>query len=297
VSRITGGSVLGDRVRDFRAAVVGSPVRHSLSPRIHEAAYAALGLDWHYGAFDVEPGQTAAAIGEAIEAGYAGLSVTTPLKFEAALSGRRSADVESIEAANTIVFDGGGSFAHNTDGEGLLDDLRIEIGFDVADRRCGVVGAGATARAVVRALDLHGADEIVIVNRSIERALAAAALAPATARVGGATELAGLELVVFALAAAAASEETGDLAAFAAALGSEIGGGQLVVDVNYHPKRTAILDKCRQRGAETRNGLGMLVHQAARQVELFTGRGAPLEAMWAALSTGRAGETGSGRAP
>jgi shikimate dehydrogenase len=268
--------VLGEDLARFSAAVIGHPVAHSLSPRIHDAAYAALGLDWRYGAFDVAPGETALAIREAGDSGLVGLSVTTPLKFEAAEQGARSEDVEAIGAANTVVYSEQGARVHNTDGEGLLDDLRLAFGFDAAHRRCGVIGSGATARAIVRALDVHGAAEVVIVaGGADERAVTAAALAPRVARLGLAGELRGLDLVIYAARPARGGEP--------ALLAAAIGSGQLAVDVNYHPRRSAFLEACAKKGAETRNGLGMLVQQAARQVELFTGSKAPLAAMRDAL--------------
>ncbi|MGB9113348.1 MAG: hypothetical protein WCF24_11565, partial [Acidimicrobiales bacterium] len=130
--------------------------------------------------------------------------------------------------------------------------------------------------------DLHGAREIVIVNRTPEHAFAAAALAPKSAHVGSGDELGGLDLVVYAARSADRGGD-GELVAFASALSSTIRSRQLVVDVNYHPARSVFLDACAARGAVIRDGLGMLVHQAARQVELFTGSPAPLAAMWSAL--------------
>ncbi len=264
--------------------MIGTPIRHSLSPRVHDAAYAALGLDWRYGAIEVQPGDGAAAIREARDANYVGLSVTTPLKVEAAQACPKSRDVDAIGAANTVVFGGAGVLAYNTDGEGLLDDLRQAHGFDAGNRNCGVIGAGATARAVVRALDAHGAHEIIVVNRSADRAHAAVALAPTTARVGDPEDLIGLDLVVYA-ARAATPDDHREIVGFASGLGASTCPGQLVVDVNYYPPRSAFLESARARGALVQHGLGMLVHQAARQVELFTGLPAPLEAMWGAVAS------------
>lgn len=277
--------VLGDEALGFRAAVIGHPVAHSLSPRIHDAAYAALGLDWRYGAFDVEPGRTVDAFREARDAGYVGLSVTTPLKFEAAGVFPGSEDVELVGAANTVVFGEQGPRVHNTDGEGLVAELQQSFAFDPGDRRCAVIGAGATARAIVRALDAHRASEIIVVDPSPARASAAAQLGGATARVGGERDLGGIDLVVYA------AKPARDTAA--AALASVIERGQLVVDVNYHPARSAFLDACAERGAVIANGLGMLVHQAALQVELFTGRPAPLELMWEAVGRDATAEPGA----
>lgn len=281
---MTPAGVLGQHARQFRAAVIGTPVGHSLSPRIHDAAYAALGLDWRYGAIEVQPGDAVEAIREARDAHYVGLSVTTPLKVEAAQGCPGSKDVDAIGAANTVVFGEAGPLAHNTDGEGLLDDLRQAHGFEAESRSCGVIGAGATARAVVRALDAHGVHEIVVVDRTADRANAVVALAPTTARVGDAEDLAGLDLVVYA-ALVATPDDPREIVGFASRLGASTSPGQLVVDVNYYPPRSAFLESALTKEAVIRHGLGMLVHQAARQVELFTGSPAPLEAMWAAVAS------------
>jgi shikimate dehydrogenase len=265
-----------------RVALIGSPVSHSLSPVLHEAAYAELGLDWRYSTFDVHAGDALAAIRAAHDAGYVGLSVTTPLKSEAARAGVASASVAAIGAANTVVFSANETTLHNTDGEGLLDDLRSAFDFEASGSRCGVVGAGATGRAIVHALVAHGAKEILVVNRNAQRAIDAARLAPSIARYAHAGALTGLDLVVFAVPSALVGEG-GELAAFSLAIASEISEAQLVVDVNYHPVRSAFLEACWRRGARTRGGLGMLVRQAARQVELFTGEKAPIEKMWSAV--------------
>ncbi|MGA8296143.1 MAG: shikimate dehydrogenase [Acidimicrobiales bacterium] len=277
--------MLGARARRFRAAVIGSPVSHSLSPAIHEAAYGALGLDWRYGAIEVQKGAASRAIHEAQVIGYVGLSVTTPLKTEVAGASSASEDVEAIGAANTVVFGSDGTRAHNTDGEGLLDDLKSQFGFDPSGTRCGVIGAGATGRAVIRSLYVHGAKEIVVVNRSMRKASAAAALAPLVAHIGIPGDLRGFDLIIYG-AKPASPEDPGELAEFASAVAEALQPGKLAVDVNYFPARSSFLEAARAKGAVTRNGLGMLVHQAARQVELFTGSPAPIETMWRAVLGG-----------
>ncbi|MGA2210242.1 MAG: shikimate dehydrogenase [Acidimicrobiales bacterium] len=268
------------------AGVIGHPVRHSLSPRLHQAAYRALGVDWAYLAFDVAPTSFAAAIQGAKALGLVGLSVTMPHKDAAArIATRRSPVVRRLGAANTLTFADGRIEADNTDGEGLLADLRQEVSFEPEGRCCGVIGAGGAARAVVVALAEAGASQVLIVNRTPARAFQAATLAPGRGRVAKPEELDQAELVVKATpmgmgtdagAAAAAKEEV-----FVDA--SRFGAGQLVVDLVYDPPVTEWLAEAAASGARIRGGLGMLVHQAARQVELWTGSKPPLPEMWRAV--------------
>ncbi|HUZ21030.1 MAG TPA: shikimate dehydrogenase [Acidimicrobiales bacterium] len=278
--------------------VVGDPVRHSLSPLLHNAAFAALGLDWAYVAFPVARSELAVALAGARALGLRGLSVTMPHKEAIARAAdQRSRAVERLGAANTVVLRSGIAVAETTDGVGLLDDLREGAGFDASGLRCAVVGAGGAARAVVLALAEAGARSVVVVNRTADRAAQAAALAGSAGRVGTPGELADVALVVQATpagmpGAASGAARPGEPARpglAVAALARRLGAGQLVVDLVYHPPMTPFLAEAASRGATVRNGLGMLVHQAAHQCSLWTGESAPLEAMWAAVGGRTAG--------
>jgi shikimate dehydrogenase len=175
----------------------------------------------------------------------------------------------------------------NTDGDGLVLALRHGPGFDPAGARCVVVGAGGAARSVVLALALAGAAEVVVVNRSRERAEVAAALAGPVGRVGEPADAGTAALVVHAtpvgMAGSGGAGAGGDPAPWPLdpAL---LGPGQVAVDLVYHPRTTPWLAAVAGRGATVANGLGMLVHQAALQVERWTGRDAPVAAMWAAVA-------------
>ena len=246
------------------AAVIGSPVAHSLSPAIHNAAFAAAGLDWTYVAFEVAPGEAGPAI-EAVRAlGIAGLSVTTPHKEDVAgLVDELSPAAATLRSVNTVVrSDGDRLVGHSTDGEGFVASL-AEAGERVAGRVVVVVGAGAAARSVVDALGRAAAAEVVVVNRTPERAAEAAALC-ATGRVGTAADIRGADIVVNATSV---GFRTDDLAVDPALLRP----GQVIADLVYHPLRTALLDAASERGCRTVDGLGMLVHQGARQQQLWTG--------------------------
>ena len=265
------------------AGVIGDPVRHSLSPTLHNAAYAALGLDVIYCAFVVHEGDAEVALAGAKALGFVGLSVTTPHKDAIAKAAdQRTHRAEILGAANSVAFKDGASIAECTDGDGLLADLVRACSFRAEGARCAVLGAGGAARAVVLALSDKGASEVAVINRSPERGRIAAALAPDVGRLGALDELSSFDLVVNAtsIGLVGGVEAARVAKSFAAGLHE----GQLVVDLVYRPSRTEFLDLAAQRGATVRNGLGMLVHQAALQVEFFTGHIAPIDAMWAVVA-------------
>lgn len=263
------------------AAVIGSPVRHSLSPALHNAGFASLGLDWTYVALEVEPGSGEAAVEAMRVFGIAGMSVTMPHKEAvAAAADRRSAAVEALGAANCLRWEGSDIVAENTDGEGFVRSLR-DVGFDPAHRSCVVLGAGGAARAVIHALDAAGAKRVAVVNRTPERAAIAASCAPRSGEVGGFADVASADLIVNSTPVGMAANPGLPVPAD---IVESLGPEHLVADLIYHPSTTALLDAAAERGAATVNGLGMLVHQAAVQFEFWTGTAAPIDAMKAAVN-------------
>ena len=255
------------------AGVIGDPVRHSLSPALHNAAFAALGLDWVYLAFEVPAGSAAAAVEGMRALGIDGLNVTMPHKEDvAAAVDRLSPVAERLGAVNTVVRRGGVLAGESTDGIGFVDALRSDEGFDPAGKRCLVVGAGGAARAVVLALADAGAS-VAVVGRTPERVAACAALG---GRVGSPEEAGDADLIVNATPVGM-GDDTG-LPVDPAMLGP----GQMVADLVYHPLQTPLLAEARARGAVAVNGLGMLIHQAAHAFRLWTGEDPPLEVMSAA---------------
>jgi len=255
--------------------VIGDPVRHSLSPAIHNAAFAALGLDWVYVAFPVPRGRGGAAVAAVRDLGLAGINVTMPHKEDvAAACDDLTPDAAVLRSVNTVVSrPGGWMLGHSTDGPGFLAAL-AEEGIAVDGRRSLVLGAGGAARAVVLALDGAGA-EVIVAARRPEAAVAAAGLA-GSARAIALDEVdavvSGADLVVNATPMGMAGE--------APPLDTDrLGPAQAVVDLVYDPAETPLLAAARARGARTSNGLGMLVHQAARSFELWTAAEAPLAVM------------------
>jgi shikimate dehydrogenase len=274
--------------------VIGSPVAHSLSPLLHDAAFAAMGLRdaWRSFAFEVAPGEAAAALDEMRRADLAGLSVTMPHKAAvAALVDDSSAVARRLGAVNCVSNREGVLFGVNTDGEGFVASLVRGARFDATDRRCLVVGAGGAARAVVLALAGAGAREVVVVNRTSGRAIEAAELAGTIGSVVEPTQGDGaLHEVVAAVDLVVNATPVG-MTGVALSVSDDaewivppawLRTGQVAADLVYSPRPTHWLALAAQAGARTLDGLGMLVHQAAAQVALWTGLDAPVAAMWEA---------------
>jgi shikimate dehydrogenase len=261
------------------AAVIGFPVRHSLSPAMHNAAFVELALDWVYVACEVAPGAVEWAFAGVRALGLGGLSVTIPHK-EAALDAvdEVSDAARAVGAVNTVVPVGNGRLrGDNTDGAGFLASL-ADQGFDPDGRVCAVLGAGGAARAVVYALAGAGAAEVVVVNRTPARAETTATLAGAAGRVGAPADVRSADLVVNATPIGLAGSGPDELPVDPELLRQ----GQLVVDLVPNPAVTPLMRAARARGAGDAGGLGMLVHQGALAFELWTGHPAPVEVMRAA---------------
>ncbi len=247
------------------AAVIGSPVRHSLSPALHNAAFVQLGLDWVYAAFDVSHGEAQAALDAMRTFRLGGLSVTMPHK-EAVASAVDSLDsaAAALRSVNTVVPQADGSLkGYSTDGAGFVASLAA-AGVTVAGRTVCVLGAGAAARSIVDELGRSGAARVAVVNRTAARADEAASLAGVAGVVGGVADVGDADIVVNATSVGMGGDEM-------PCDPSLLRAGQAVADIVYHPRETAFLRAARAAGAVTVEGLGMLVHQAALQQQLWHG--------------------------
>lgn len=268
--------------RVHRAAVLGSPVAHSLSPALHRAGYAAAGLtDWRYEPIECD----AEALPRLVRSRgpeWAGFSVTMPGKAAAAAAAdARSPRVAVLGVANTLIRRDGGWFADNTDVDGLVGALRAAGAPPV--KSALVLGGGGTAAAVLAALAELGTAEVAIAGRrpsSTASAVEVAALLGLPVRViDWSTEVVAeaggrADLVVSTVPAGGADH-------FAAALRAV----PVLFDVIYHPWPTP-LAAGGVPGRITVTGLDMLLHQAFRQFELITGVPAPVHAMRDGLRAG-----------
>jgi shikimate dehydrogenase len=258
-------------------AVLGRPVAHSLSPVLHRAAYAALALPWTYDAVECGVDELAAVLAGRDD--WAGVSATMPLKHAAVqLADEVRPTAALVGAANTLLPIAGGWAADNTDVDGVVGAL-LELGVRV--RSMHVLGAGGTAQAVLVAASRLGLAEVTVAVRDPARAAAALATAQ---RAGVRVRIGDLDtppppgLVVSTLPPGAADRLAG----------WPWGPAHALLDVVYRPWPTELARAATAGGAAVIGGAVMLLHQAAAQVALMTGREAPLDAMRAALEMLRA---------
>jgi shikimate dehydrogenase len=271
-----------DAVGVRRAAVLGSPIQHSLSPMLHNAAYAALGLHgWRYDRFECDEDglpEFVARLGPE----WAGLSLTMPLKRVAlSVADEVSPLAAAVGAANTLILGQANdrSFvrAENTDVIGIVAALR-EAGVRRVERAV-VLGAGGTAQAALAALrDLDAGAPTVIVRdpaRAMDLLAAADRLAVRPAVLGGypAIELPDADVLISTLPPGAAD----------GIAGHPLSARTVVLDVVYAPWPTRLAAAAMAAGCRVVSGLTVLLHQAVAQVELLTGRAGPVEPMREAL--------------
>lgn len=266
------------------AAVIGHPVRHSLSPALHNAAFDHGGLDWRFVAFEVAPGAATDAVAAMRTLGIGGFAVTMPHKADVAAAVDEVDDAAAaLHSVNTVVLrDDGTTYGASTDGPGFVDSLVAE-GVELVGRRIVVLGAGGAARSIVDALGRSRVADVAIVNRTAASAAAVATMAP-MARVGSLDDLADADVLVHATSVGMG---TAELALDVSLLHDRL----TVADIVYHPRRTALLVAAESVGARTVEGLGMLVHQAVLQQQLWTGVRPDPAVMWRAAEAELASRT------
>lgn len=262
-----------------RYGVAGYPVDHSVSPQLHEAAYAQLGIDAVYQRLPIPPDLFAETVCALPGSGFCGINVTIPHKVAAAeLASQSSAAVEAIGAANTLTFSDGEIHAENTDAPGLI----AAIDRDLGGVETLVLGAGGTARAAVWALLQAGAS-VDIHNRTTERATQLADAVggdvvedPASgARYG---------LIVNTTAVGMDPETSIEDAQTQLRLNlTEVDNNATLVDFVYRPGGSPLSLAAQAHGLRVIDGRELLVRQGALSFELWFGRAAPLDAMRAAV--------------
>ena len=248
--------------------VIGDPIAHSLSPVLHRFLIQQYDLPYCYHAFRVPTEQLEAALLGARALGVTGLNVTLPHK-QAVMRWLDEIDAEAqaIGAVNTVVFRQGRLLGTNTDAAGFLQGLQ-ESGVEVRGRTVFVLGAGGAARAVCRAVQQAGAREWYIYNRTRERAEAlAAAFGGAAAELELAAALPAGSLVINATRVGMAPEvEASPLPE------AQFRADCVYVDLVYNPLRTRFLQQAQAVGAATVDGLGMLIFQGVRSLEIWLER-------------------------
>jgi len=265
--------------------LLGWPVEHSLSPAMHNAAFEVLGLNWCYVPLPVPPERVGAAVKGLAALGFCGANVTVPHK-QAVMPYLDEIDetAQAIGAVNTILVREGRLIGYNTDGDGFLAALR-EAGFTPAQRRALVLGAGGAARAVAYAL-AQADCAVAIHNRTEQRAV----------QLAHHIQRAGTRAPVTWLSTDALPTEVDrarfDLLVNATSVGLwprtdatpwpetfPLPSHWTVYDLVYNPRETRLLAQARAAGATAVCGLGMLIHQGALALELWTGHPPPVETM------------------
>lgn len=262
-----------------RAAVVGKPVAHSLSPVLHGAAYEALGLDWTYTRLEASESELPALVA-GLDDSWVGLSVTMPGKRAALeLATTPTARATAVGAANTLVRVPDGWSADCTDVDGVVGALRA-VGYTPGPTGA-VLGAGGTACAALAGLAALGVTTATVVVRDKARAAEAVACGRAvgltvSVSTWAATDFASLASSVSVLVNTTPPEAVSPLV-------PALSSAPCVLDVIYHPWPTPLATAVAARGGVLATGLDMLLHQAFGQVEQFTGMPAPRAAMRDAL--------------
>jgi len=262
-------------------ALVGHPVRHSLSPQLHCQLLAHCGIDGTYVALDVNPASADKVADSIRTLGLTGINLTVPFK-EKILPDLDEITLAAREAGavNVVINLDGHLTGYNTDGEGFLGAIHEEHGFVPQDKKCILLGAGGAARAIAASLAAGGARQIILLNRTLSRAdTAANSLKKGLPTCDFQTGVLCSEdferwspdsdLIVNALSGNA--NDTVNALSIAA-----LSSRAIWADINYWMTTPPQIQACKNRGLRVSTGLGMLVHQGALSFELFTGHPVPV---------------------
>jgi shikimate dehydrogenase len=259
-------------------AVVGSPIEHSLSPVLHRAAYAHLGLNWTYDRVEVGEHELASFV-RGLDESWRGLSLTMPLKVAVLDLGQVDQLARLAGAGNTLVLEGGERWVYNTDVGGLIWAVRQQAAAPLP--KVAILGTGATARSAMIAAKELGAQLVTVVARTPARA---EMLMPLSTQLGVPLEVRpwsssvpDADLVVSTVVAGATDDIAQDVAASA----------PLIVDIVYDPWPTSLAMAAERAGCTLVTGLDLLIGQALLQIELMTGGTVAADVLYAALESER----------
>ena len=286
-------------------AVYGQPIKHSASPAMQNAGIAALGLNWRYLAFEVHPEQLHAAIEGAKAMKFIGLNLTVPHKLLALdMVDALDESARTWGAVNTIRFeaqDKGGawrpltefpdalpeqirSHGFNTDADAVMRSIREDLGIDIVRAKIVLLGAGGAGRTAALKLAADGAGELFLVNRTPGKVIAlgeeiSRRFPAVKVTVGYPAAAATVDLLVNATSLGLKAD---DLVPLDPSWFSLKRAGA-VYDMIYRPAETPLLKAARTAGCRVANGLGMLLYQGAKALELWSGRQPPIDVMREAL--------------
>jgi shikimate dehydrogenase len=264
-------------------AVFGAPIRHSASPAMHNAAFAALGLDWCYVACEVDLKNLRAAIAGARAMNFAGLNLTVPHKLLAVdLVDVLDASAKKWGAVNTILFNEKGATGFNTDADAIVTSLREDLKVELRAAKVLLLGAGGAGRTAALKLAAENVAELFLVNRTASKAEELAVEIQKqfpSVKISTGYPKSAVDLILNATSLGLKADDASPLDEREFPLTQ----ARAVYDMIYRPAETALLAAAKKSGCRTANGLGMLLHQGAKAFEIWTGRKAPVEVMRHAL--------------
>ncbi len=264
--------------------LVATPIRHSISPKMHNAAFAKLGLDYAYLAFEIDQSQLKDTVSGLKAMGARGFNVSMPYKTAIIdYLDELSPAAKLCQAVNTVVNEDGKLVGYMTDGSGLIRSLKDE-GYDITGKKITVVGCGGAGKAIQIQAALYGVAELAIFNRSCEKGEQVANLInEQTTCKATFYELKNEEVLKEQLADSyllinATSIGMADLEgeSFIKSL-STLHSNLIVCDIIYNPSKTKLLEQAESVGCQIVNGVGMIVYQGAEAFKLWTGKDMPLE--------------------
>jgi shikimate dehydrogenase len=265
-------------------AVLGSPIRHSASPAMHNAAFAALGLNWRYLAFEVDPKSLRAAIEGARAINFVGLNLTVPHKLLAVgMVDELDASAEMWGAVNTIKFEVGSdgktrAIGFNTDADAIVTSLREDLKVELSGAKVLLLGAGGAGRTAALKLAAENVAELFLVNRTASKAEEIAGEIQKqfpSVQVCVGYPKTEVDLLLNATSLGLKSEDALPLDEKQFSFQQ----ARAVYDMIYKPAETKLLMAARTAGCRTANGIGMLVHQGAKAFDIWTGQSAPVGVM------------------
>ncbi len=284
-------------------AIFGSPIRHSASPAMHNAAFAALGLDCRYLAFEVEPKNLRAAIEGAKAMNFVGLNLTVPHKLLAVeMVNALDTSAKKWGAVNTIKFESSAgvspakssrgadgtpalrSVGFNTDADGLANSLREDLKLELRGKKVLLLGAGGAGRTAALKLASEKVSELFLVNRTKSKAEKIAREIKkqfSSVKVSVGYPKSKIDLLLNATSLGLKTDDASPLDEKQFSLRQT----RAVYDMIYRPAETKLLKAAKKAGCQTANGLGMLLHQGARAFEIWTGQPAPLAVMRRAVES------------
>ena len=269
-------------------AVYGSPIAHSASPAMHNAAFAALGLNWRYLAFEVDPKNLRAAIAGAQAMGFAGLNLTVPHKLLAVeMVDVLDDSAKKWGAVNTIKFERDSddkirAIGYNTDADAIIQSLREDLKVELRGAKVLLLGAGGAGRTAALKLASEAVAELFLVNRTQTKAEEIAGEIKKqfpSVKVAVGYPKTNVDLILNATSLGLKTDDASPLDEKQFSLKQTLA----VYDMIYRPAETALLKSAKAAGCKTANGLGMLLHQGAKAFEIWTGQTAPRDVMRRAL--------------